>query len=195
MMLELRICELAYSHTRISTLHLYINLYFYMYCSPQNQHVHPKHPRCRRRQHMNGERHMHRGTGAQQRHAAGQSAYTIWLCRQQQRPEASNTVRRSIVFSDGRNVRKSSLRLKHTQLAAILTFAAEIKATSGKTKSLRQLISSSSYPDIEFGIKLAGTNLGCSDAIYAFPRFCAFLLRRYLKEMGPQLEERWLGRR
>lgn len=86
------------------------------------------------------------------------------------------------------------LRLKHTQLAAILTFAAEIKATSGKTKLLRQLISCSSYPDIEFGIKLAGTNLGRSDAIYAFPRFCAFLLRRYLKEMGPQLEERWLGR-
>ena len=38
------------------------------------------------------------------------------------------------------------LRLKHTQLAAILTFAAEIKATSGKTKLLRQLISCSSYP-------------------------------------------------
>ena len=88
----------------------------------------------------------------------------------------------------------SSLEEDFFLRTANLLVPVEVKATNGKTKSLRQLISSSSYPDIKFGIKLAGTNLGCSDAIYTFPRFCAFLLRRYLKEMGPQLEERWLGR-
>ncbi len=129
-------------------------------------------------------------TGAQQYHGAGQSAYTIWLCRQQQRSEASNTARRSIVFSDGRHVRKSSPAPQAHPARCNPDVCRKIKAISGKTKLLRQLISSSSYPDIEFGIKLAGTNLGRSDAIYTFPRFCAFLLRRYLEEMGPQLEER-----
>jgi len=58
----------------------------------------------------------------------------------------------------------------------------EVKAKSGRAKSLRTLISSGKYPDISFGIKLAGGNIGCEDNVYTFPLFCAFLLKRYLAE-------------
>ena len=38
------------------------------------------------------------------------------------------------------------------------------------------------FLDIRCGIKLTVGNIGYSDNIYTFPYFCAFLLRRYLKE-------------
>lgn len=57
----------------------------------------------------------------------------------------------------------------------------EVKATNGKSKSLNTLIESSKYPDIRWGIKLTGGNLGCTDSIYSFPYFCSFLLKDYLK--------------
>ena len=57
----------------------------------------------------------------------------------------------------------------------------EVKATNGRAKSLRTLISSEKYSDISHGIKLTGGNIGYSDNIYTFPYFCAFLLKRYLK--------------
>ncbi len=57
----------------------------------------------------------------------------------------------------------------------------EVKAKNNKAKSLRTLISSGKYPDIHYGIKLTGGNVGYSDGIYTFPYFCAFLLKRYLK--------------
>lgn len=57
----------------------------------------------------------------------------------------------------------------------------EVKATNGRAKSLRTLISSEKYSDIFHGIKLTGGNIGYSDNIYTFPYFCAFLLKRYLK--------------
>lgn len=56
----------------------------------------------------------------------------------------------------------------------------EVKATRGTAKSLRTLISSERYPDIQYGIKLTGGNVGYSDNIYTFPYFCAFLLKEYL---------------
>ncbi len=87
----------------------------------------------------------------------------------------------------------SSLEESFFLRTANLLAPIEVKAASSKSKSLRQLISSPAYPDIRFGIRLAGTNLGYSDGIYTFPRFCAFLLRRYLKEMSPQLEEQRLS--
>jgi hypothetical protein len=59
----------------------------------------------------------------------------------------------------------------------------EVKAKSGRAKSLRTLIGSDRYPDIRCGIKLAGGNIGCSDSIYTFPHFCAFLLKQYLAGM------------
>ena len=60
----------------------------------------------------------------------------------------------------------------------------EVKAKSGRSKSLRTLISSDRYPDINYGIKLMGRNIGYSENIYTFPYFCSFLLKRYLKAKG-----------
>ena len=58
----------------------------------------------------------------------------------------------------------------------------EVKATNGRAKSLRTLIGSEKYSDISHGIKLTGGNIGYRDKIYTFPYFCAFLLKRYLKD-------------
>ncbi len=58
----------------------------------------------------------------------------------------------------------------------------EVKATNGRAKSLRTLISSERYPDINYRIKFTGGNIGYSEDIYTFPYFCAFLLKRYLKK-------------
>lgn len=57
----------------------------------------------------------------------------------------------------------------------------EVKATRGTAKSLRTLISSERYPDIQYGIKLTGGNVGFSDDIYTFPYFCTFLMKEYLQ--------------
>ncbi len=57
----------------------------------------------------------------------------------------------------------------------------EVKAKRGTAKSLRTLIGSDRYPDIDWGIKFTAGNIGCGDGIYTFPYFCAFLLRDYLK--------------
>ena len=58
----------------------------------------------------------------------------------------------------------------------------EVKAKGGKAKSMRTLIDSDKYPEIQYGIKLTGGNIGYSDAVYTFPYFCTFLMKRYLKE-------------
>jgi len=57
----------------------------------------------------------------------------------------------------------------------------EVKAKSGTAKSLRTLIGSEKYPDIQYGLKFTSGNVGFSDNIYTFPYFCAFLLRSYLR--------------
>lgn len=59
----------------------------------------------------------------------------------------------------------------------------EVKATNNKSKSLRLLIDSNKYPYIRYGIKFINGNVGYADNIYTFPYFCAFLLKRYLKDM------------
>jgi hypothetical protein len=59
----------------------------------------------------------------------------------------------------------------------------EVKATNGRAKSLRTLISSEKYEDIKYGIKFTGGNIGYDDNIYTFPYFCAFLLKKYLKKI------------
>jgi predicted AAA+ superfamily ATPase len=60
----------------------------------------------------------------------------------------------------------------------------EVKAKGGKAKSLRTLIDSDKYADIRCGIKLTGGNIGYSDSIYTFPYFCAFLLKKYLRQQS-----------
>ena len=57
----------------------------------------------------------------------------------------------------------------------------EVKAKSGKAKSLSTLIKSDRYPDISFGFKLSYNNIGHDAAIYTFPYFCAFLIKRFMK--------------
>ncbi len=64
----------------------------------------------------------------------------------------------------------------------------EVKAVKGTAKTLRTLIQSKSYPDIQWGIKFTAGNIGFSDNIYTFPYFCAFLLKDYLKWIN--LEQR-----
>lgn len=56
------------------------------------------------------------------------------------------------------------------------------KGANGSAKSLRTLIKSEHYSDIKYGIKLAAGNIGESEGIYTFPYFCAFLIKRYLRE-------------
>ena len=60
----------------------------------------------------------------------------------------------------------------------------EVKAKGGRAKSLRTLIDSDKYSDIQCGIKFTGGNIGHKDDIYTFPYFCAFLLKRYLKSQS-----------
>ena len=60
----------------------------------------------------------------------------------------------------------------------------EVKAKNGTAKSLRTLINSDRYPDIKWGIKFAGGNIGCDSNVYTFPYFCAFLLRRWLEQIS-----------
>lgn len=56
----------------------------------------------------------------------------------------------------------------------------EVKANNNRSSSLRKLISSDSYSDIHWGIKLADSNVGIEDGICTFPYFCTFLLKKYL---------------
>lgn len=60
----------------------------------------------------------------------------------------------------------------------------EVKATNNKAKSLRTLITSQAYPDIQFGVKLVRGNLGYSDGVYTFPYFCTFVLKEYFKNFS-----------
>ena len=55
----------------------------------------------------------------------------------------------------------------------------EVKATTGRSKSLSTLIKSDHYPDILFGIKLSIANMGFENQIYSFPFFCGFLLKKW----------------
>lgn len=56
----------------------------------------------------------------------------------------------------------------------------EVKAVSGKSRSLRTLVDSDKYPDVRRGIKLSLNNVGIENNIYTFPHFCGFLLKEYL---------------
>lgn len=56
----------------------------------------------------------------------------------------------------------------------------EVKAKSGRVKSMKTLITSDHYPDIRYGIKLSKNNIGHEDRIYTFPHFCTFLLKRFM---------------
>ena len=61
----------------------------------------------------------------------------------------------------------------------------EVKARSGRAKSMRTLIESDKYPDIYFGFKFTYNNIGCGDRVFTFPYFCVFLLKRFMKTFEP----------
>ena len=65
----------------------------------------------------------------------------------------------------------------------------EVKAKSGKAKSMKNLIDSDRYPEICYGFKLSSNNIGHENRIYTFPYFCAFLLKRFMADFHPEEEE------
>ncbi len=58
----------------------------------------------------------------------------------------------------------------------------EVKAKDGATASLNNLIKYPSYEDVRFGIKFCNKNVGFNGRFYTIPYFCAFLLKRFLRE-------------
>ena len=56
----------------------------------------------------------------------------------------------------------------------------EVKGERGIGRSMRQLIESDRYPDISWGIKLHGGNVGCESHVLSLPSFCSFLVRRFI---------------
>lgn len=59
----------------------------------------------------------------------------------------------------------------------------EVKSSNNKSQSLSSMISSDSYPEVEFGVKLIKGNIGFANNIYTFPYFCAFLINDFLKSL------------
>lgn len=59
----------------------------------------------------------------------------------------------------------------------------EVKSQNGRSRSLSELIKNPRYQDITHGIKLCNANIGFENSIFTFPYFCAFLLKRYLKDV------------
>ena len=49
-------------------------------------------------------------------------------------------------------------------------------------KSLNNLIDSTNYKEIKYGIKLCNKNIGFNGKFYTFPYFLTFLLKRFLRE-------------
>ena len=58
----------------------------------------------------------------------------------------------------------------------------EVKATNGRSRSLRTLIDDKRYPDISWGLKFGDANVGFQNRILTLPRFSAFLLARLLAD-------------
>lgn len=73
--------------------------------------------------------------------------------------------------------------------SAISLIPVEVKAKTGKAKSMKTLIDSARYPDIHYGFKFSKNNIGHENGIYTFPYFCTFLLRRFMKTFKPIEEE------
>lgn len=57
----------------------------------------------------------------------------------------------------------------------------EVKAGNANAKSLRTMIKSDSYEDIQWGIKFNHGNIGYENNIYTFPYYYCFLLKKFLR--------------
>ena len=82
----------------------------------------------------------------------------------------------------------STLEMDFFIRSAVSLIPVEVKATDGKTKSMRSLLQSDRYPDICYGLKLSKNNIGHENQIYTFPYFCTFLLKRFMKDFSPEEE-------
>ena len=58
----------------------------------------------------------------------------------------------------------------------------EVKAGNTKAKSMRMLIDGSHYKDIRWGVKLAKGNVGFNEGVLTIPQWCAFFLKRLMKD-------------
>ena len=58
----------------------------------------------------------------------------------------------------------------------------EVKSGNTKAKSMRTLIDGEHYKDIKWGIKLVKGNVGFSNGVLTIPHWCAFFLRRLVKD-------------
>ena len=58
----------------------------------------------------------------------------------------------------------------------------EVKAGSGRSKSLSTMIKSEHYPDITWGVKLKKGHVGFENRILTLPHWSGFLLKRLLQE-------------
>ena len=58
----------------------------------------------------------------------------------------------------------------------------EVKSNKKSSISLKTLVESERYKDIQHGIKFSQNNIGYVNNIYTFPYFCLFLLKKFLKE-------------
>ena len=82
----------------------------------------------------------------------------------------------------------SSLEMDFFIRSAASLIPVEVKAKSGKAKSLRTMISSNSYPDIRYGLKLSKNNIGHEDRIYTIPYFCTLLIKRLISDFHAEEE-------
>lgn len=57
----------------------------------------------------------------------------------------------------------------------------EVKSKKGISRSLRALIDSDNYKEIEFGIKIMDRNIAYDNKILVLPHFVTFLISKYLK--------------
>ncbi len=82
----------------------------------------------------------------------------------------------------------STLEMDFFIRSAASLIPVEVKAKSGKAKSMKTLITSDRYPDIRYGLKLSKNNIGHEDRVYTFPYFCTFLLKKFMKDFQPEEE-------
>lgn len=64
----------------------------------------------------------------------------------------------------------------------------EVKAASGRAKSMNTLINSERYPDIRYGFKFSSQNISHENCTYTFPYFCTYLLKRFMADFHPEEE-------
>ncbi len=83
----------------------------------------------------------------------------------------------------------STLEMDFFIRSAASLIPVEVKAKDGRAKSMKTLIRSDHYPDIRYGFKMSQKNIGHEGSVYSFPYFCAFLLKRFMKDFHPEEEQ------